>query len=121
MISFVVHLVPRPKGRPRFWNGRVLTDKSTRQWEREFSRLASTHRPQTPLAGALKIKLLFQMPRPKTVKREHPCIRPDLDNFTKAAMDGLSAFWRDDCQIVQLTATKRYGEIGFVSVEIDEL
>lgn len=121
MITFVVHIPPTPKGRPRFWNGRVLTDKRTRTWEREFAALVAKHMPVAPLKGPLSLKMHFWVPKPKSVKREAPSVRPDLDNYAKAVMDGLKAFWIDDAQIVHLEATKRYGEIASIGVEIGSL
>ena len=37
-----------------------------------------------------------------------PSRRPDLDNLVKTVMDGASILWRDDAQVVELHASKRY-------------
>lgn len=119
MIEFVVCMEPLAKGRPRFWNGRVLTDKNTRRFEREFAVAAKIHRPTKPLAGPLQIAILFQVKRPKSVTRDHPCVRPDLDNYIKAVTDAMNGeFWKDDAQIIRIYARKCYGAMPLIKVEI---
>lgn len=120
MIWFRIPLTPIPKGRPRFWNGRVLTDRKTREFEKTFAKAASAHRPAAPLKGALKIDLIFTIKKPKSVKRKHPCVRPDVDNFQKAILDSLKAFWIDDGQIVEVHAVKEYGDESGITVCIQE-
>jgi Holliday junction resolvase RusA-like endonuclease len=48
-------------------------------------------------------------------------VRPDIDNYAKAILDALNGvMWADDGQIVQLTASKSYGEPR-VEIEIQEV
>jgi crossover junction endodeoxyribonuclease RusA len=50
------------------------------------------------------------MNRPKTVNRPEPSVAPDLDKLVRAVLDGLTAIaYRDDGQVVRLTAAKQYG------------
>lgn len=117
-IEFVVLMDPVAKGRPRFWKGRVLTDRKTRAFEKAFKLAAAKHRPAQPIDGPVQVSLLFQVKKPKSVKREYPSVKPDVDNFAKAALDALSDFWKDDSQIIRLYARKRYGLIPLIKVEI---
>lgn len=120
MIWFQVPIAPVPKGRPRFWNGRVLTDRKTRAFEKAFAKAASAFRPAAPLKGALEIAMVFTIEKPKTVRRPFPSVRPDVDNYVKAVSDALKAFWVDDGQIVDLNAIKEYGERPGITVRIQE-
>jgi Holliday junction resolvase RusA-like endonuclease len=48
---------------------------------------------------------------------EHfPSVRPDLDNYVKAVMDGMACCWGDDAQVVSLVACKRYSVSPGVNV-----
>lgn len=121
MISFMVPITPVPKGRPRFWNGRALTDRKTREFERIFRKLAAQFKPRAPLKGPIEISLVFSLAKPKSVKREYPAVRPDIDNFCKSALDALRDFWIDDGQIVDVRARKVYASEPGIGVEILEV
>lgn len=48
-----------------------------------------------------------------------PTTKPDLDNIVKAVKDACNkVVWRDDSQVVDLVAKKRYGTAPRVEVEI---
>jgi Holliday junction resolvase RusA-like endonuclease len=51
-----------------------------------------------------------------------PCKKPDIDNVCKIIFDALNGIaYKDDTQIIQLYATKYYGEAPHVSVMFDEV
>ena len=57
------------------------------------------------------LRVTFHMPRGKTVKREHPHVRPDLDKLLRAVLDGLTGVvFADDAQVCQVVTVKRYAE-----------
>ena len=115
--------VPKARARIVMQGGRAhsFTPEQTKEWEEAVRWLAAPHRPASPLQGALSVALAFYLPRPKHGKREHPSVRPDIDNYCKAILDALNGMmWVDDGQIVQLTASKAYGEPR-VEVEIREV
>jgi len=67
----------------------------------------------TPLGGPIALAVVVYVPMPASIpKRERltarPERRPDLDNYVKTAMDGLSPLWDDDAQVVELHAEKRF-------------
>ena len=65
--------------------------------------------------------LLFVFNKPKTVKRNEPYVRPDLDKLIRAVLDGLTdVAYEDDQQVVRLTAQKSYGETEGVHIRISE-
>ena len=76
--------------------------------------------PGFPLDGPLAVTVLFTVARPASApkrKRTWPCKRPDLDKYLRSVFDSLtsSGVFRDDAQIVQLTAAKDYpGDAGML-------
>lgn len=65
--------------------------------------------------GALDIEMTFGLHKPKTSTRQYPCVRPDLDNYSKAVLDAMNEIaFKDDGQVVRLTLRKVYvvGEQG---------
>ena len=67
----------------------------------------------SPLSGPIRLTATVWLPQPASIpKRDRltarPARRPDLDNFAKTALDGLSPLWLDDAQVVELLAEKRY-------------
>jgi Holliday junction resolvase RusA-like endonuclease len=66
-----------------------------------------------PLAGPLRLDVVMFVPLPASIPRcrrltARPIRRPDLDNYLKTCLDGLSPLWFDDSQVVELTAAKRF-------------
>lgn len=50
-----------------------------------------------------------------------PCKKPDIDNICKIIFDALNGIaYKDDAQIFEVLATKRYAEIPCVKVELME-
>lgn len=61
--------------------------------------------------GAVDLQATFHIPRGKTVKRPAPLIKPDIDNYLKALMDALTgAAYKDDGQVLGVSASKRYAD-----------
>lgn len=113
MIRINVPGTPAPKGRPRFTrNGHTYTDAKTRAYEETVKLYATMAMGgSAPLEGALAMRLVVFLPKPKSTKREAPCVRPDIDNYVKAALDGCNGIvFRDDGQICSLEAFKFYDE-----------
>lgn len=112
---------PVAKGRPRFWNGRTLTDKKTRAFEKNIALFASSLRPKEILTQALSVSIDFYFAKPPSVRRDHVTVRPDLDNLTKAILDSLNGiYWVDDSQIVELECKKLYGHRPAIIICVGE-
>ena len=120
MIKFLIPMDPVPKGRHRFSRGMVYTPSKTVKAEKliasEAKRLCGI---TEPLKGPIKLAAVFQIKRPKSVKREYATARPDLDNYLKTLCDALKDYWLDDSQVVHIECLKRYGPTAFIYVEID--
>jgi Holliday junction resolvase RusA-like endonuclease len=124
-VQLTIYGTPVPKGRARVTtvggHARAYTPKATAAWEAEIRRQAAQQYSGPPLDYALSVTAIFYLPRPKTCKRCVPSVRPDLDNYIKALTDALNdVLWKDDGQIVSVTAEKRYGEPR-VEVSVDDV
>lgn len=126
MMEFFVTGNPVAQGRPRGFvrNGRVgfYDPKESKEWKQI---VADTARQEgiIPFAAAIPVKLVleFRLTKPKSVKRNLPTVKPDLDNFIKAVKDGLKGIaWHDDSQVCRIVATKAYHDNPGVTIRIDE-
>ena len=119
MISFTVPGPPRGKGRPRFARvgkfTRTYTDEKTASYENLVALYAvAARRGKPPIEGPVELAVIFMLPRPKSKKRASPHVKPDIDNLVKGVLDGCNqaGVWADDAQVVDLRASKEYGEPG---------
>jgi Holliday junction resolvase RusA-like endonuclease len=143
-LLFDVVGTPAPTPRPRSATGRkgVYVPKTAHEWKRAVRAQATRELAQQHLAtqllgrahclGALRVDVLFRMPRPKAhwrtgqhvgmLKTSAPVFhtsKPDKDNLEKAVLDALGEFdgdpplvWVDDAQVVDGRTTKRYTRMG---------
>jgi len=123
MISIYFDISPQPKSRPRFASkGKrvyAYTDKKTRVFEKDIKAMAVEQYKGAPLLGPLKIEVTFFIKPPRTVKRSHPHVKPDIDNLLKSLMDPLNGIvYKDDAQVVTVVAHKRYREDAGIMLEI---
>ena len=81
------------------------------------------------LEGPIVAVFRFFMPIPKSMSKKHCALaeagehyhtkKPDLDNLVKFAKDCLNELaWRDDSQVVKLTATKIYAREPRTEIEL---
>lgn len=118
-ISITLDGEPVGKGRPRYNSktGTVYTPYKTVSYERHLRWAAkAAMKGPGPLAGPLCVTVgaFFTIPKTWTkaekaaaIDRAHTS-KPDLDNIIKM-LDALNGIvWKDDSQIAQLTALKRY-------------
>lgn len=117
--------IPAAKGNIRYLGQRggraILTDatKNLKPWDSHVRTALADDagHPRAYFDGAVHVELQFVMPRPmSTPKRITPPAvkKPDLDKLQRAVFDAISSagVWRDDSQVVSVTATKRIAEIG---------
>lgn len=94
-------------------------------WRAEVTRVArATWSYGRPLDGAVRVVASFVLPRPRSVRREYPSVRPDVDKLLRALFDGITdaeVVWRDDSQVVSVETSKVYGAEPGVHVEIAEM
>lgn len=119
-VAFRVNGVPAPQGSKRAFvvNGHaVLTEASSKvkPWrEAVVNAAVDAMNGREPLEGAVVVTITFRLARPKTVKRDHPHVAPDLDKLARSTNDALTTaqVFRDDSQICDLHVYKRYGIPG---------
>lgn len=121
---------PVAQGRPRLTTrGRFLhayDPEKSRDWKRTVHyavcQQMSEKRMLAPIDGPLALAIRFDLMRPKSVRSSYPAKRPDIDNLVKACTDALNGvLWRDDSQIVELAAEKRYAERPGVEIHVRAL
>lgn len=118
--------LPVPQARPRAFKTptgqiRLYDPADCKDWKRTVLAQVLERKPAAPVDGPLRMDLVFDLPRPKSAPKrvQHPTSRPDLDNLLKAIKDALrGVVYRDDSQIVALTATKKYGQAPGVSIRV---
>lgn len=134
-VTFKVNGEPRGKGRARFARMgnfvRTYTDEKTRTYEDQIKQVAQKAMGLSePLKTALDVFLYISTPVPASYpkKRKEACLngfmlptkRPDIDNVAKAVLDAIAGVvYVNDTQIVNLYATKKYGE-PFIEVLVRE-
>ena len=111
---------PAPQGSKRHVGGGVLVEssKAVAPWRADVRAglLEPEGMPKATFENrAVAVHLEFALRRPKsTPKRKTPPAikRPDLDKLVRAVLDaiGSAGVWRDDSQVIFLTAMKRLVE-----------
>lgn len=73
------------------------------------------------ITGPVWVTLDFYMPRPASVKRSYPSVKPDIDKLSRAVLDSLTAadVWEDDARCVSLTAREQYADSNPAGVRIN--
>lgn len=124
-LKFTVLGDPQGKGRPRFYRGRAVTPKKTRDYEalvRHEAQQALEHMVQLPNFEApceVSIDVYYTVPKSYTKKQRLQIAesgpwmvrpgKPDLDNIIKSVLDGMNGIvFRDDVQVVALRARKEW-------------
>lgn len=136
-ISFIIPGEPVGKGRARAFvrHGRVghYTPEKTANYE-NLVKLAAAEamkgRSPTDKPVALYVRAYLAIGASWSKKRqqaalqglEYPTKKPDLDNIIKAIKDGCNGVvWKDDAQVVDSGASKRWTDRPHVEVRIVEV
>ena len=138
-LHIIVDGTPVAKGRPKFstinGHARAITPAKTRNyenWVRMCGVQAMNLAGRSTMDEAIDLKLIAHVPIPSSWSKKrqikaalgeiHPTKRPDLDNFLKAAKDALNGIvWRDDSQIVNISARKVYGETPKLVITVEPI
>jgi len=139
IISFFVPGIPRPGGsKTAFRNkytGRIqVVDASKNQdWKSIVAYSARQAYSGEPLLGPVRLKIIFQMPRPKShygtgcnngrLKTSAPyyhTVAPDATKLLRSTEDALKAIlWKDDSQVAIQEVEKVYGAIPGAKIEVE--
>jgi Holliday junction resolvase RusA-like endonuclease len=118
---------------PKGWSQPVITDsnRNLKSWQVLVSECANHAIQQLPvieralMLGGVRLTVAFYLPRPKSLPKRTTAhiTAPDLDKFVRGLCDALSqVVFRDDAQIVDLIAMKRYtppGAVPYVDVRVE--
>ena len=114
-VEFTVHGDPAPQGSKKAYvvRGRaVITDASKKlaPWRNTVAQAASAAAGGHMFEDAVHVTAVFNMPRPKSVRRTFHTVAPDVDKLVRALLDGLTVggLIRDDSLVVSVRAKKRY-------------
>jgi Holliday junction resolvase RusA-like endonuclease len=114
LLHWFVEGIPVPQGSKTAMvvNGRAVmfeANKKHKAWREHVS--ATIPAMDTPSTNPVRVELMFYFNRPKSVKREHMSVKPDLDKLSRCILDCLSGrIVKDDSQVVILNARKEYTE-----------
>ena len=114
--------IPAPQGsktRGRF-GGVFESSKRVGPW-RDVVQLAAADKCERPTEAPIALELAFVFGRPashfkrdgslRATARPRPTVTPDLDKLVRAIFDALQGIvYRYDAQVVELRASKDYGE-----------
>jgi Holliday junction resolvase RusA-like endonuclease len=148
VIEVIVRGIPAPQGSKNAIKRKdggvslVESSKAVGPW-REAIRATTQARmhahAMSPLGGPVAVRAWFWLPRPtghygtgrnagqvRPSAPVRPSVKPDLDKLIRAVLDGLTdgGAWKDDGQVVELTARKLYVLPGLTpgaKIEITEV
>ncbi len=116
-VAFFVAGIPAPQGSKRAFvrgNRAVLVESSAkvRPWRDAVRHeAADAMNGAVPWDGAVTVTVTFYFPKPASVRRPLPTVRPDLDKLIRSTLDGLKdgGAYTDDARVVQIVPAKVYG------------
>lgn len=116
-VEFFLPIEPRPKrtGQMSFRNGKAVffKNKTNRAFEKEVKSFFEYNFKNVWYSKEkpLRIKVQFNMKRPKSVKRVYHTVKSDIDNLLKNLFDSLQGIlFEQDQQIIEIHAKKSYAE-----------
>ena len=114
VISYFVDGEPAPQGSKNGFvkNGRVVmveSSKKVKPW-REAVAWQTKAKVRQPMTSPVEIALVFHLPKPKSVTRKWPSVKPDLDKLIRSTFDGLTTggLYTDDALVIAVSASKQY-------------
>lgn len=131
MISFNILGKVKAKQSVKFTrDGRKYTPKDIKEYSDYLKKCFMRMYPAfEPLRGPLKVEIKVYMSVPKSYNKRkksealkgdlYPLKKPDCDNIAKNICDSLNEIaYIDDKQICELSVSKTYAEIDYVTVNI---
>ena len=132
-VSFIIDGEPKGKARPRMntRTGRAYTPDDTRMYE-DYVKLLYRSKLKYYFEGYVKltVKAYYGIAKSnsKKIKEQkkinilRPSKKPDIDNVVKLIADALNDIaYKDDTQIVELSASKYFSEEPRVEITIESI
>ncbi len=117
----------KSKQRPRMGRNGVYMNQEYTKWKKDFKTLYGLFSSQEIHSGSVSVDVIFQFIIPKSYSKkkrdnlDHTKISQDIDNLTGGVMDALNGVaYKDDKQVVDLIARKRYGAEDCIYVKIEK-
>lgn len=111
MLSIRVYGEPAPQGSKKsIGNNRfVEASKKLAPWRKAVKEAAEGYMVNDFDAPVI-VDISFYLPKPKTVKRDYPTVKPDGDKLLRSTFDGLTSagVWRDDAMVIGGSFRKLY-------------
>ncbi|MCO6541583.1 MAG: RusA family crossover junction endodeoxyribonuclease [Lactobacillus sp.] len=137
-MKLVINKIPLSQSRPRFSRrGGVSKAYDTKKIHDYKQMIAWIYREKygfhkLPKGAPLRVTVTFYREIQKSIsKAEHqkrlenkimPIVKPDIDNYIKAVLDGLNGVaFADDNQIVEIHAKKLYSNNPRTEIEVIEI
>jgi crossover junction endodeoxyribonuclease RusA len=127
VVYIIVYGEPVAKGSMKGFNagGRVILTNDnvkTKDWQTLVAYSAGQKCSEVN-TGPVDLTINFYLPRGKTVKRDYPITKPDIDKLLRCILDALTGVvYVDDSQVIDVHVAKRYaegeGDFGRPRVEI---
>lgn len=118
MLQVFVPGIPQPQGSKQgFIRGNrvvlVEANKKLKPW-RELVReqLEAANVSCQPIEAPVTLEVVFFMPKPISVTREYPSVKPDLDKLIRSINDSATdaGVLEDDSQVIEIVAHKVYAD-----------
>lgn len=115
-----IPLKPVPCPRPRVTTrGTFMPGDYKAKKKRFIDFLSGAYRGEM-IHDPIGVQMIFHLPKPKSVKRPYPSVRPDTDNYAKTVLDALqqAGIMKDDALVIDMIVSKRYAESERVGVDL---
>ena len=118
---------PVAASRPRVTRHATFYSKQYTQFRKDFKKLVG--HPKM-LLGTISVTAIFYIQMPKSwskkkkayMNKQAHISKPDIDNLSKAVLDGISGnYFHDDSQVAILHTQKYWAEEGKISMIVKEL
>jgi Holliday junction resolvase RusA-like endonuclease len=125
LLHWFVEGTPIPQGSKTAMvvNGRAVmfeANKKHKAWRDHVK--ATVGSLETPSTNPVRVELMFTFELPKTVKREHMSVKPDIDKLSRSVLDAITGgIVKDDSQVIILNARKEYGDKAGVLIRVMEI
>lgn len=130
---FSVWGTPRPKSRPRFVKGKVISTATDKEklWKGAVERVAFcaavARGDPMPLfrTGPVAVRMVFNFRPPESelnrIGQAHT-FKPDADNLEKLVLDAMKkvGVFKDDSQVAKVEVSKQWGERSGVTILVEQ-
>jgi len=94
-------------------------------WRKQVAQVAGARAGGSIIEGPVAVEITFFRLRPKSAPKrvQLPATAPDIDKLARGILDAIQkgVLIRDDSQVVDLVARKRFGAVAGVDVVVREL